>query len=356
MSERQGSDGTSGAAPRDDRSAIGRECDPSRIVETNGLTKRYGTFTALDDCSLSIARSEVVGLLGPNGAGKSTLIRLLIGAIEPTAGSARILGLDCRRQRVDVHRQVAYLPGDARLPKRMKGPEVLRFFAAMRGLPTEPSFELARRMDLDLARRVGAMSTGMRQKLAIAVTLAAEAPVTILDEPTANLDPTVRAETIALVREARERGTTVIFSSHVLSEIEQSCDRVAILRRGRLVHDAPLAQGAQGHRIRGRAARPLPPLPEAFGDTTRRFDESPGIIRFETTIDPARIVPWLAEAGLSELTIEPIGLETLYARWHAVPERASASGAPQVAMPGDSDSNLPPTAERLSIERNEVKS
>jgi len=356
MSERQGSEGTSGVLPRSDRSASRTQFDPSRIVVTSGLTKRYGTFTALDDCSLSIARGQVVGLLGPNGAGKSTLIRLLIGAIEPTAGSASILGLDCRRQRVEVHRQVAYLPGDARLPKRMKGPEVLRFFAAMRGRPAEPSFELARRMDLDLARRVGAMSTGMRQKLAIAVTLAAEAPVTILDEPTANLDPTVRAETIALVREARDRGTTVIFSSHVLSEIEQSCDRVAILRRGRLVHDAPLAHGSQGHRIRGRAARPLPPLPEAFADSTQRVDEPLGIVRFETTIDPARFVPWLADAGLSELTIEPIGLETLYARWHAVPERARGGGAPEDARRDDSDSAFTPTTERSSIERDEVRS
>ena len=187
----------------------------SSLVRTNLLTKHYGPRAALEDCTLQVGRGEVFGLLGPNGSGKTTLLRLLLGYLRPTAGSAEIDGHDCYRDSVAVHRRTAYLPGETRLFPEMRCTDVLRFFADVRGQATyERSLEIARRLDLDLTRRVPQLSTGMKQKLALAGALAAETPLVILDEPTSNLDPTVRGEVIALVREAKAAGRTVIFLRH----------------------------------------------------------------------------------------------------------------------------------------------
>ena len=148
------------------------------LVQTNALTKRFGKFTALDQCTLAIPQGEVFGLLGPNGAGKSTLIRLLLGLYNPTSGSATIDGLDCLKQRVNVHKIVSYLPGDARLYPMMRGRSVLKLFCGFReDASFEKAKQIAERMELDLSRWVGLMSTGIRQKLAIAVCLGNEAPV-----------------------------------------------------------------------------------------------------------------------------------------------------------------------------------
>ena len=193
------------------------------LVVTNRLTKRYGGFTALDACTLAVPPGEIFGLLGPNGAGKTTLLRLLLGYLTPTSGYATVAGHDTAADSLGVRENVAYLPGEARLFRRMNGREVLDFFARLR--PTCSRGEAGRvadRLGLDVSRQVARMSTGMRQKLALAAVLATDVPLVILDEPTANLDPTARAEVLDLVREANAAGKTVIFSSHVLSEVEET--------------------------------------------------------------------------------------------------------------------------------------
>src|SRR5487761_1292630 len=157
----------------------------SSLVETRHLTKRYAAVTALDDCNLRIARGEVFGLLGPNGSGKTTLLRLLMGFLRPSHGSAQIDGLDCYRRSVDVHRRVAYLPGDVRLFGNLRGSDVLQFFSRIRrGADLRRELDLAQRLGLETSRRVSKMSTGMRQKLALAVVMAVDSPLVILDEPT----------------------------------------------------------------------------------------------------------------------------------------------------------------------------
>ena len=293
-------------------------------VETRQLTKRYGDATALDRCDLQVRAGEVLGLLGPNGAGKSTLIRLLLGAIRPTSGQATIFGLDCTAQRDLVHHQVSYLPGDARLPKRMKGREVLQFFAGLRSQKDASlGTALAARLDLDLNRRVGAMSTGMRQKLAIAVTLAARTPLTILDEPTANLDPSVRSEVLQLVRETRQAGGTVIFSSHVLSEIEESCDRVIVLRRGQLVHEQSLESLRQCHRIMAWMESPVPHLPDNL-PATRLDSADPRQVILDTEDGLAPLLGWLASQPLREVRVDRVGLAEIYERFHREATPANA--------------------------------
>lgn len=288
-------------------------------VETHSLTKRYGHFTALGDFTFGVDQGEVVGLLGPNGAGKTTLLRMLMGYLRPTSGSATIDGLDVYRQSTEVHKRVSYLPGEARLFRTMRGREIVDFFTSVRGDGSRKlAVELAsERFGLDLARPVAAMSTGMRQKLALAVTLAVDTPLVILDEPTSNLDPTVRADVGALVAEQRQQGRTIIFSSHVISEVEQVCDRVLILRSGSLVHTQTIGELRRRHHIRAQLTGPLPPLPESFNGQVAVSRGEAGDLLIETPGELSGLLGWLATLPLAEVQIEPVGLQALYDQYHA---------------------------------------
>jgi ABC-2 type transport system ATP-binding protein len=294
---------------------------PRVLVETQSLTKRYGSLTALADCGLQIKRGEIFGLLGPNGSGKTTLLRLLMGFLRPTQGTAHIDGLDCYRQSVAVHTRVSYLPADARLFRRMRGSDVLRFFSRARAgsgwrAALDRANRVAGRLQLNLARAVSAMSTGMRQKLALTVTLSADVPLLILDEPTENLDPNVRSDVIALVREARERGQTVLFSSHVLDEVEKVCDRAAILRQGSLVHMQEMSTLRRQHRIRATATAPLPPIPQHLADQLS-IESNNGELVILTPGELSPWLGWLATLPLAEVQIEPVGLRAVYDRFHS---------------------------------------
>ncbi len=291
--------------------------DPDPVVITRKLTKRYGDVTALHDCSLGIRRGEVFGLLGPNGAGKTTLLRLLMGYLRPTCGSATILGYDCYRDSLRLRRDVAYLPGEARLFRQMCGREVLRFFADVRGgTQYQRALALADRFDLDIRRRVGNMSTGMRQKLALVATLATETSLVILDEPTSNLDPTVRGTVQELVEEIRQSGRTVLFSSHVLSEVERVCDRVAILRSGQLVHTQVMAELRRRHRIFATLRGALPATPPEIDGQLSICAGADGQVTIETPGELAPLLGWLSTLPLDAVRIEPLGLRAIYDAFH----------------------------------------
>ncbi len=293
------------------------------IVVTQGLTKTYGKVTALADCTLSVQRGDVFGLLGPNGSGKTTLLRLLMGFLRSTAGRALIENRDCYHESMATHALLSYLPGDVRLFRGMKGRDVLTFLAHLRGQPNaDRTIQLADRLGLDFSRRVSNMSTGMRQKLALAAALAVDAPLLILDEPTSNLDPTVRATVTSLIREARASGRTVIFSSHVLSEVEQSCDRVVILRSGRLVYDQVISQVRRRHRIRARLTGQLPAAPENLQHDLSIVQNADGSITIDAPADLSPLLSWLAKLPLAEVHIEPIGLQAIYEQYHP-PEAAA---------------------------------
>jgi ABC-2 type transport system ATP-binding protein len=286
------------------------------LVETRKLTKSYGRTLALSDVTFSIRPGEVFGLLGPNGSGKTTLLRLLMGFLRPTSGSATIAGRDCLAESVAVHAGVSYLPGDVRFPRGVRAREILTFFARVRG-QREPSaaIRIAGRLGLDLTRRTSQMSTGMRQKLALATALAVDAPLLILDEPTSNLDPTVRNIVLELIQEARLQSRTIIFSSHVLTEIEKSCDRVVIVRNGRVVHDGLMEDVRRGHRIYAKLMGAMPELPRELVGRVITTIESPGRIQIEVPGDLAPLLDWFATLPLSEIRVEPIGLEAVYERY-----------------------------------------
>ena len=205
-------------------------------IETQDLTKRFGSFTALKDLTLEVPSGRVFGFLGPNGAGKSTTIRILLDEIRATSGTATLLGLDSRRDAVALHTRLGYLPSDLALPTKLTGSQVLRFFARLRGKVDQQLVDdLTDRLDADLTRRVGELSSGNRQKVGLIACLMHRPDLVILDEPNAGLDPLVQHEFQQLLREIADEGRTVFLSSHTLSEVQRVADRVAIIKRGELV-------------------------------------------------------------------------------------------------------------------------
>ena len=212
-------------------------------IRTSKLTKDYGAGRGLFDLDLQVSGQEVFGFLGPNGAGKTTTIRLLMGMIRPTSGGAYVFGLDCIRDSVEVKKKVGYLPGDVPQFGSLTGDEIVAYLGGMRGgLDRGRVRDIAQRFELDLGRRFREYSSGNKQKLAIVLAFMHRPELLILDEPTAGLDPLNQQEFYALLRETRDEGATVFLSSHILSEVEHVCDRVGIIREGRLVRVAQLEE------------------------------------------------------------------------------------------------------------------
>jgi len=238
--------------------------DPA-VVGTESLTKRYGRLLALDRLTLEVRAGEVLGFLGPNGAGKTTTLRLLMGFLRPTAGSARVHGLDTWRDRVAVHARTGYLPGDVRLWPRMTARQAAGHLARLRGLGHDPGItDLAKRLDVDLDRPVRELSRGNRQKAGLLLALLGEPDLLLLDEPTSGLDPLIQQEFHHVLRERVEAGTAVMLSSHVLSEVEHVADRVAIIRAGRLLMAESLATLREKARHTVEVRFASAPPPDAF--------------------------------------------------------------------------------------------
>lgn len=216
----------------------------SAAIVTTGLTKQFGEHLALDRLDLTVEPGEIFGFLGPNGAGKTTTIRLLLDLIRPTAGFATIQGIDCQRESHRVRAITGYLPGEIRFFSGLTGRETVEFVAGLRSRDVDHSyvFGMADRLGLDLDRHVSVYSKGNRQKLGILLALLDKPSVLLLDEPTSGLDPLIQQVVWDMLREASARGAAIFFSSHVMSEVEQVCQRVAILRAGRLVAVEPITR------------------------------------------------------------------------------------------------------------------
>ena len=232
------------------------------IIEVRGLTKSYGGKRGIVDVSFEVAKGEVFGFLGPNGAGKTTTIRLLMALLRPDGGTARIAGLDCWRQSIEVKRLVGYVPGEPALDPNLTGGQILEYFAHLRGGVDQPYLkQLIKRLDLDLSRKFRQYSTGNKRKVVLIQAFMHRPEVLILDEPTSGLDPLNQQEFDGMVREAREAGSTVFLSSHVLSEVEKTCTRVGIVREGRLVRIGGIAEvkAIKRYEITISFSSPVPP-------------------------------------------------------------------------------------------------
>ena len=301
------------------------------LVETQNLSKQFGAITALRDCSIDIPQGTIFGLLGPNGAGKSTFIRLLMGMMKPTSGTATIGGLNCHSKSLQVRKQISYLPGDVRLDRHYKGRDLLRIMTSIRKDGSfQQATDIADFLALDLSRRVRSMSTGMRQKLALTLALSNQAPLIILDEPTSNLDPTVRQQVIELLQRRKQTGQTILFSSHILDEVETVCDQVAILKDGQLALTEKISAIRQTHRLHARIPLPLPPPPKdlekqisvSYPKLDNNGDQEQIIIEIQGDLQPA--FEWLSQVALKNVTIEPSRLRSLYEQIHSSHEIPSS--------------------------------
>ncbi|MCL4875898.1 MAG: ABC transporter ATP-binding protein [Anaerolineae bacterium] len=205
------------------------------IIQTLGLTHRYGKFTAVKNVNLTVCRGEIFGFLGPNGAGKTTTIRTLLDFIRPTEGSVKIFGLDIRQNSVEIRRRTGYMPSELTLWENWTGVQYIRWLSRVYGKDVMPEAErLAERLQYDLKRSLSGMSTGMRRKMGLIAALVHRPELLILDEPTNGLDPLMQAAFHEILLEAKAEGRTVFLSSHMLPEVEQICDRVGIIRDGEL--------------------------------------------------------------------------------------------------------------------------
>jgi len=206
------------------------------IIETERLTKSYGEHRGVIDLDLEVGQGEVFGFLGPNGAGKTTTMRVLLDLIRPTSGIARVFGIETTADPVAIHRRVGYLPGEFDLYDRLTGAQTIAYFGNLRGgVDKAYVAELVERLDFDPSRRFKEYSKGNKQKVGLIVALQHRPDLLILDEPTSGLDPLIQQTFFALVEEARRDGRTIFLSSHIIDEVDRTCDRVAIIREGRLV-------------------------------------------------------------------------------------------------------------------------
>jgi ABC-2 type transport system ATP-binding protein len=233
----------------------------SAVIETQKLTKFYGEHRGMIDVDLSVNEGEAFGFLGPNGAGKTTMIRTLLNHIRPTGGRATIFGIETTVDPVAIHRRLGYLPGEFTLYDRLTGGQTIEYFANLRGgVDLLYQQSLISRLDVDPSRRFREYSKGNKQKIGLVVALQHRPDLLLLDEPTSGLDPLIQQEFYAVIREAKAEGRTIFMSSHILSEVERTCDRVAIIREGRLarVDRVDALRDMAHHQVELRFTGPVP--------------------------------------------------------------------------------------------------
>ena len=286
-----------------------------RVIDIKGLTKSYGRFPALRGLDLHVERGEVHGFLGPNGAGKSTTIRVLLGLLKADGGTVRLLGGDPWRDVVPLHRRLAYVPGDVSLWPGMTGGEAIDLLGTLRGgLDESRRADLVERFELDPSKRGRQYSKGNKQKVAIVAALASDVELLVLDEPTSGLDPLMENVFQEVIGEAKQRGTTVLLSSHILAEAESLADRVSIIRDGVVVQSGTIGD------LRDTARTTIHATLERMPDRADvpvlddvRIDSS----RLTATVDSAAIgdaMRALTGYGITSLTVEPPSLESLFLR------------------------------------------
>jgi ABC-2 type transport system ATP-binding protein len=300
----------------------------SDVITVTGLTKRFGRTEALRGLDLSVGPGEVHGFLGPNGSGKSTTIRILLGLLRADGGHAELLGGDPWSDAVELHRRLAYVPGDVVLWPNMTGGEAIDLLGRLRGgLDEKRRAELLERFELDPTKKGRAYSKGNRQKVALVAAFASDVELYLLDEPTAGLDPLMEAVFRDCIVQERRAGRTVLLSSHVLAEVEALCDRVSIIRDGRTVESGTLTELRHLTRtsITAETQRPVPTIAELPGVHNVRAQSTRVQFDVDNTALP-EVLRVLTDAGVQSLVSQPPTLEELFLRHYGqrLPEPARA--------------------------------
>ena len=293
-----------------------------KAIEVETLTKRYGSARGVEDLSFGIEKGEIFGYLGPNGSGKTTTIRCLMGLLRPTSGQCRLLGEQVVPGRATQHTRIGYLPGDFRTWPGLTARKSLTLLDRLgNGKEVDKQQqELAERLDLNLDRRVRALSKGNRQKVGVVYAFQHKPEVLILDEPTIGLDPLVRQVVLDMIREAAQAGATVLLSSHDLSEVAAVCGRTAILRQGRLIELAPIAkivqQGERRLKVWFAKGATIPPLPTDRIDGIRviQQNETSLHVAYQGTADA--VLKWLARFPVDRIATPQTSLEDAFIQYY----------------------------------------
>ncbi|MDR0325668.1 MAG: ABC transporter ATP-binding protein [Oscillospiraceae bacterium] len=291
-------------------------------LDIQNLTKKFGQFTALNDISLQVKEGEVFGYIGPNGAGKTTTIRVLLGILHATQGGAKVFGLDAWKDAVEIHKRIAYVPGDVNLWPNLTGGEVIDLFVRLRGRHDRQKREkLLEMFDLDPSKKCRTYSKGNRQKVALVAAFASDADLFILDEPTSGLDPLMEQVFQECVLERKNSGKGIFLSSHILSEVERLCDRVGIIREGRIVETGTLAELRHLTRIliNVAAERPIEGL-EALKGVHEVIPQQDGLSFQVDSNELGSVVSHISQFGVKKLESMPPTLEDLFMRHYNAPD------------------------------------
>jgi len=287
------------------------------VIDTQDLTKFYGRTRGIEGLSLHVDSGEFFGFIGPNGAGKSTTIRTLLGLLRPTRGTATVFGLDSVIDGIAIRRRLGYVPAEPGFYNRMTGDSILRLSSRIHGVSTLRGHEIANQLDLDLTRNADELSTGNRKKLAIVLALQHHPELLVLDEPTAGLDPLIQGVFFELLRRENGQGSTILFSSHVLDDVQRMCRRVAIVRNGKAVEVAEIEELRQRHLKQVRAIFDKPVgrqqiLLDGLSNVELKGEE----IRFSFTGSLRSLLAALSEQPLVDLTIESPTLDEVFLHYY----------------------------------------
>jgi len=290
------------------------------VIETHDLTVYYGQHRGILDVNLTVEKGEVFGFLGPNGAGKTTTQRVLLDVFPPTAGHASIFGLDCQKKGVEVRRRIGYLPGELALYTNMRASEFFNMYEYLRGENGSKDYwrELANRLDLDTSRKIGQFSRGNKQKVGVVAAFMSRADLLILDEPTGGLDPLVQQTVLEMVREARDDGRTVFFSSHILSEVQAVCDRVGIIRDGQLVAIETVEKLISQRMNRMNLIFEAMPPEGIFNfNGVQELERDKNTIVLEVTENLPQVLSAAAQHNIIDIETHNIGLEEIFLAYYS---------------------------------------
>ncbi len=314
-------------------------------IDMRGVVKTFGAVRALDGLDLAVAAGEVHGVLGPNGAGKSTAIRVLLGQLRADAGTSTVLGADAWRDAVALHRRLAYVPGEVSLWPNLSGGEVIDLLARLRGgIDMRRRDELIERFELDPRKKGRAYSKGNRQKVAIVAAFASDVELLILDEPTSGLDPLMEAVFQDCINAEKDRGRTVLLSSHILSEVEALCDRVSIIRAGQVVETGTLAE--LRHLTRTSIAAEMDAIPEGINRLPGVHDTVVEDHRIKLDVDSSAldgVLRALVNGGVRTLSATPPTLEELFLRHYG--DHLEPAGEPTDEPADEADDPTEPKAD-----------